>query len=461
MAKALAPKVIQRSRFDLRSLVLIMIFGLIGGYIFVNLSAASGQKGDVNGDGKVDITDLSILLSNYNKTTTYDKGDLDSNGIVNILDLSILLSNYGKVLGIEGRVLFMEGTTSATDVYTNNPTPTTQQWMRDHWDQAVVYSPYWDTRLSWYPNGSPYLDAYAIYLGSDLANQHPDWILKDSNGNKLYIPFACNGTTCTQYAADIGSPAWRQYYIDQMKAYVNLGYKGIYVDDVDMDLNTGNASGTIVAPRDPRTGATMTDTAWKSYFAEFMEQLRTALPNTQIIHNSVWFAGGGNNDASNPYIVRQIKAANLINIERGFTDGGITGGTGTWSLFNYMAYMDKLHSYGDHFIIQSYANTSADMEYNLAGYFLVTDGNDYVYTDGGSNPTNWWSAYDTDLGGATGARYQWNGLWRRDFSNGFVILNEPGASTKTVSLGGTFKNTAGAAVTNATLSASRGAVFLK
>jgi hypothetical protein len=450
-----------QNRTHFRNFFIIIITIAIAGYLLVNLTKASTPPADINNDGKVDLTDLSILLTNYNKTATFSTGDLDGNGIVNILDLSVLLSNYGKTGVAEGRVLFMEGTTSATDVYTNNPTPTTQQWMRDHWDQAIVYSPYWDSRLSWYPNGNPYLDAYAIYVGSSIATQHPDWILKDSSGNKLYIPFACNGTSCTQYAADIGSPAWRQYYINQIKAYVASGYKGIYVDDVDMDLNTGNANGTIVAPIDPRTNIAMSDTTWKSYFAEFMEQLRQAIPNTQIIHNSVWFAGGGNNDATNPYIVRQIKAANLINMERGFTDGGITGGTGIWSLSNYMAYMDKLHSYGDHFIIQSYANTISDMEYNLAGYFLVTDGNDFVYTDGGSNPSNWWSAYDITLGNAKGARYQWNGLYRRDFDNGFVLLNEPGSATKTVSLGGTFKNTAGATVGNVTLGASQGAVFQK
>jgi hypothetical protein len=448
-----------RTRFI--NFFIIVIIIAIAGYFFVDLSKASTPPADINNDGKVDITDLSILLSNYNKTATFSTGDLDGNGIVNILDLSVLLSNYGKTGVAEGRVSFMEGTSSDTDVYTNNPSLSTQQWMRDHWTKAVVYSPYWDTKLSWYPNGMPYLDSYAIYLGSDVATQHPDWILKDNAGNKLYIPFDCNGTTCPQYAADIGSTGWRQYYIDQIKSYATKGYKGIFVDDVNMDLDTGNATGTIVAPKDPRTNATMTDTAWKSYFAEFMEQLRQAVPNIEIIHNSVWFAGGGNNDASNPYIVRQIKAANYINIERGFTDGGITGGTGIWSLSNYMAYMDKLHSYGDHFIVQSYASTLVDMEYNLAGYFLVTDGNDFVYTNGGSNPTNWWSAYDINLGNAKGARYQWNGLYRRDFDNGFVLLNEPGATTKTVSLGGTYKNTAGASVSSVSLSASRGAVLLK
>jgi hypothetical protein len=53
------------------------------------------SSGDVNGDCHVTITDLSILLSNWNSTTNA-ACDLNHNGVVDILDLSILLSNYGR-----------------------------------------------------------------------------------------------------------------------------------------------------------------------------------------------------------------------------------------------------------------------------------------------------------------------------------------------------------------------------
>ena len=50
--------------------------------------------GDLNDDGKVDIYDLSILLSAWKKSNI--KYDLSANGVVDIFDLSILLSNWGK-----------------------------------------------------------------------------------------------------------------------------------------------------------------------------------------------------------------------------------------------------------------------------------------------------------------------------------------------------------------------------
>ena len=358
-----------------------------------------------------------------------------------------------------GRVQFMEKTSPSTDPYTNNPTVDQQQWFRDHWKRAVVYSSYWDSKNSWYPQAWAYIDAYAIYNPSTLANQHPDWILKDAAGNKLYIPWGCSGGTCPQYAADIGSSAWRQYFIDICKSLIAKGYKGIHVDDVDMDINVGNGAGQSVAPIDPRTGQPMTDTQWKAYFADFLEQLRAALPGVEIAHNAIWFTGGGNHDGTNPYIQRQIRAADVINLERGFNDGGLTGGTGSWSVSAFMRYIDNVHSYGAHVVIQSYATDTTSAEYNLAGYFLINDGNDYVSTTAPTLPGQWWTGYDTYLGDATSGRYLWNGVWRRDFTGGVVLLNEPGATAKTLTLGGTFKTAAGQTVSTVTLGASRGAVL--
>src|SRR3989338_4747768 len=52
--------------------------------------------GDVNGDGSVNLTDLTTLLANYGKVgMTREEGDLDGNGNVNLFDLSHLLPGFG------------------------------------------------------------------------------------------------------------------------------------------------------------------------------------------------------------------------------------------------------------------------------------------------------------------------------------------------------------------------------
>jgi hypothetical protein len=56
-------------------------------------ATVTSKPGDLNGDNSVNITDLSILLSNWN--TPNAVADINHDGVVNIFDLSILLSNYG------------------------------------------------------------------------------------------------------------------------------------------------------------------------------------------------------------------------------------------------------------------------------------------------------------------------------------------------------------------------------
>jgi len=61
-----------------------------GGSIVSN----SKSKGDLNTDGKVNITDLSIILTNFGKANR--SGDVNSDGKVDIKDLSIILSHWLK-----------------------------------------------------------------------------------------------------------------------------------------------------------------------------------------------------------------------------------------------------------------------------------------------------------------------------------------------------------------------------
>lgn len=54
------------------------------------------KPGDVNGDGLVNISDLSILAAHFGQSgQTRSTGDLDGNGAVNIFDLSVLAQYWG------------------------------------------------------------------------------------------------------------------------------------------------------------------------------------------------------------------------------------------------------------------------------------------------------------------------------------------------------------------------------
>ena len=54
------------------------------------------EPGDANGDGRVDINDLTIVLANFGQTgMAWSQGDFTGDGTVDIDDLTIVLSNFG------------------------------------------------------------------------------------------------------------------------------------------------------------------------------------------------------------------------------------------------------------------------------------------------------------------------------------------------------------------------------
>lgn len=57
------------------------------------ITCSTRKIGDINGDGNIDILDLSTLLSNWG--TSNASSDLNGDGVVGILDLSTLLSKWG------------------------------------------------------------------------------------------------------------------------------------------------------------------------------------------------------------------------------------------------------------------------------------------------------------------------------------------------------------------------------
>lgn len=112
------------------------------------------------------------------------------------------------------------------------------------------------------------------------------------------------------------------------------------------------------------------------------------------------------------------------------------------------------------------------MRYGLAST-LMDDG--YFYLDDGNyDPAHlaWFDEFDFDLGYPLQTRREaaWSqGVWRRDFDNGIVLVNPKGNGPRTVSLGGTYRKLAGAqdpatndgsTVTSVTL-ADRDAIILR
>jgi hypothetical protein len=327
-----------------------------------------------------------------------------------------------------GITQFYMRTSSTFNIYTDNPSTAAQAWMRSHFWRLQSSSPYFDSRLSWMPNAWAYLDLYGIPMNSPLVSEHPGWILHDSAGNRLYIPFGCANGTCPDYAGDITNSGFRSWWVANAQSILSKGYKGFWIDDVNMEFRVSNGSGTSVAPYDPNTGTTMNYDNWRLYIAEFTEQIRSAMPTAEIVHNAIWFAAPTR--YNDQYVIREINAADYINCERGVSDPGLGGGTGSWSVRAFLAYIDAVHAYGKNVLLDEYAFNG---DYGLAGYYLISNGDDSLGNQQ-ITPNTWWSGYDVNLGVPLGPRYDWNNLIRRDFIAGMALLNPPRTTAITVTL---------------------------
>jgi hypothetical protein len=382
-----------------------------------------------------------------------------------------MTSQSRAVATTAGRVLLVKKASPEFDKYTNTANLAMQQWMRDHFWRMLVYSPYFDEKTSWYPNAWIYLDSYAIYTsssdGENLADTHPDWILRDARKSKLYIPWECNPKVhaCPQYAADFSNPGFRQWWVDKARASLARGrYKGLWIDDVNFDWRVSDGDGTPANPIDPRTGHPMIINDWRRYFAEFLEKVRRDLPEIEIVTNSIWYAGGPARDLDT-YVQRQIAASDIITIEHGVNDRRLTGGNGKWSLKALLAYIDRVNRAGKGALIgglgEGDPNDLAAVEYAVACYFLTSNGNNAVGDFGKAvAPENWWPGFDLNLGAALAYRFTWKGLLRRDFTGGMVLVNPPQGQRITVAPPGAYKRVDGSIAKSIVVGPAQGLILI-
>ena len=71
----------------------------LNGYDYA-VTGATILTGDANRDGRVDVNDLTIVLSNFGQTgMSWSQGDFNGDGRVDVNDLTIVLASFGSTAG--------------------------------------------------------------------------------------------------------------------------------------------------------------------------------------------------------------------------------------------------------------------------------------------------------------------------------------------------------------------------
>lgn len=342
--------------------------------------------------------------------------------------------------------LLVRNAITSFDRFLIEPGRARQRWIRRHYFQLRGYSPFFEQNaMPWGPPPTSFSqNLYAIYNPADreLIDRHPDWVLRDMLGRPLFIPHACAEGSCPQFGADVGNSEWRRHWIDRAWHSIaagkrrdrdRRGFIGLFIDDVNLELRVSDGNGVELVPFDPRTLQPMDEQAWQLYFVEFLEQVRSTFPNLQITHNSLWWL-----DHSDPEVQRQVAAADVVELERGFNDAGITVGDGRFGYETFLGHIDWLHDNGKRILLGPYLASVDDASYELANYFLVRRGRDAISSSFRSDPpvggkASLWKGWKVNPGRARGDREQLaNGLVKREFARGKALVSPPGGPTAVV-----------------------------
>jgi alpha-tubulin suppressor-like RCC1 family protein len=245
------------------------------------------------------------------------------------------------------------------------------------------------------------------------------------------------------------TPESRASYVSKVVRDAGAGYAGTFMDDVNW--TSAFRDGSQSSSAEPE----------EAELANLVEDVRSAIPTGIIEMNSQYHDIYPLYKAGNPNVLRALSKINLLTKEFGVTCTSHI--TTPQDYENFLNFTDELRAKGIHMVFTGDHNcvTPQEMEYNLATYFLINDGHDYI-NGTEQTPVNFWPGFDVDLGEATSPRELFaTGVWTRTFTNGVVFTVEPGASAQTIVLPSPMQTVTGQTVTSITLSPSEGAVLFE
>jgi fibronectin type 3 domain-containing protein len=293
-----------------------------------------------------------------------------------------------------------------------------------------------------------------------LVNGHEDWFAHQTYTSEPQTSGDLgSGRVTNNYQwnmADLANSAWDSYTISQLiQNMVATGSDAWFADSFTYGEGGGGLNGTIPArlqgtnagnPADWPNGVDFFNllTNWAKYI-----QSNFASYNSAHGTHFMFIPNLGGNDTSwepNPAWYENSNGVPFIDgtMFEGFgmnDAGGNDAYDWTLSANRALAFTNN----NKIFIAQMYPDAVTDFQavnFYLASYLLVKGNESYINMLTGSSP-DYWPEYQIPLGAALTplsssiSSMLWNGVYRRDFQNGFVLVN-PNSNSYTLNLGGNY-----------------------
>jgi hypothetical protein len=264
----------------------------------------------------------------------------------------------------------------------------------------------------------PYRNQVAWTIGDYCAirSQHPDWFLRDISGKAIST---MNGQQ-RYVMMDPGNTGWRNFWLSRVKqSQETLGWDGVFLDNLHAGIGwfQRNNIQLMNYPDDSSLQAAIGDFLAQIYDTYFYPQNR---PLTGNIIELPW----GAETAAWLNYMQHLDGA----MEEDFTVGWRTGSFKTSTEWlDELNRMEKSQQLGKQVILVSQGDQTdlQRQQFAFVSYLLISQGGaSFRYTNSNAYDKVWlYTNYSTILGTPSGPKYPGNSGWRRDFANGYVLVD--------------------------------------
>ena len=309
---------------------------------------------------------------------------------------------------------------------------------------TVTYGCSGGVDLPYQTTGVGYCDANA---------NHPDWFVTDPSGNRL------NSSAYPQaWIMDVGNPSYQAKWLSNVLADVHAGgWDGVFMDDTDADMGW-HLSGRTMA-KYPTTAS------WRAATRSMLASVGPALTSAGVLAipnlSTPWASNYDSQATWQDWIQFTSGAAQEYYSKWSTTSSGWFSGSDWTYRQQFQAITEQA---GKIFLGITYApKADTHSETWARANFLLFDqpSNHGALMFEASDPEAqdpYTASWTADVGTPVGARFQVGSAWRRNFTDGTVLVNPTGA-TVTVPLERSYDRDDGSSTTSVTLGPTSGAVL--
>ncbi len=241
-----------------------------------------------------------------------------------------------------------------------------------------------------------------------ISSQHPDWFLLDKNGKRIG-----DGDT---WFMDPGSDGYRAFWLERARELQETyGWQAIFLDNVEASRAKMVKGNEPLANYPDDESYQRAVEGFLTYIRQNYFEPRGKAMYANIVSvddDAVW-------DKYMEYLDGAMIESFATDWDRGFPS------TQDWE--EQMDQAERALIGGKTLILvaQGKQDDVALQNFAFASYLLLANSNVYFRYTHSDSYREWWTYenYELNLGAPLGDRYEENGVWRRDFQNGYLIVN--------------------------------------